>query len=225
MAGHVTSRLPALSPGLARYVADVEAGIPRWYRRRNSLLTELADGLTDTAEHYLALGISRPEAERRALKDSGPAAVVANAITEHLVTRHVGRTATTLLLTGPTIGLLWLAALTPGQTPDHLLTRYPPLIPVLVGAVASAVLTRIILRKPTRPPLLNPRYVLAVACIAAAASDIFILGAVGVHATHQPVGTLGPVAVLAATASIARLALAPRAARQALRRAADLSDG
>jgi hypothetical protein len=225
VAGHVTSRLPALSPGLSTYVADVEAGIPTWHRGRDSLLAELADGLTDTLEHYLALGVSRPEAERRALNDSGPAAVVANAITEHLVTRHVGRTATTLLLTGPTIGLLWLAALTPGQTPAHLLTRYPPLIPVLVAAVASAVLTLRILRRPTRLPRLSPRHLLAVSCLAAAASDIFILATAGTHAAQLPGGTLGPVAVLAATASIIRLALAPRAARQALRRTPALSNG
>ena len=159
------------------------------------------------------------------VNDSGPAALVADAITEHLVTRHVGRTATTLLLTGPTIGLLWLAALTPGQTPDHLLTRYPPLIPILIGAVASAVLTLRILRRPTRLPRLSPRHLLAVSCVAAAASDIFILATAGTQATQLPGGTLGPVAVLAATASIIRLALAPRAARQALRRTPVLSDG
>lgn len=220
MAGHLTSRLPPLSPGLTTYVADIEAGIPTGYRRRDSLLTELADGLTDSAEHYLALGISRPDAERRAVKDSGPAALVAHAITEHLATRHVGRTAAALLLTGPTIGLLWLAALTPGQTPDYLLTRYPPLIPVLVGAVASAVLALILIRRPTRPRGLSPRHLLAVACVAAAAGDIFILAAAGAHATQQPGGTLGPVTVLAATASIIRLSLAPRAARLALRRTA-----
>ena len=47
MAGHVTSRLPALSPGLSTYIADIEAGIPTWCRGRDSLLTELADGLKD----------------------------------------------------------------------------------------------------------------------------------------------------------------------------------
>jgi hypothetical protein len=229
VAGHLTSHLPALSPGLTTYVADVEAGIPTWCRGRDSLLTELAVGLTDTAEHHLALGVSRPDAERRAVNDSGPAAVVAQAITEFLVTRHAGRTARTLLLTGPTIGLLWLAALTPGQTPDHLLTRYPPLIPVLVTAVASAVLTLLVLRRPTRPTRLNPPHLLAVACVAAAVTDTFMLATAtataGAHATQLPGGTLGPVAVLAATASIIRLALAPRAARQALRRTPDLSDG
>ena len=50
----------------------------------------------------------------------------------------------------------------PDRPPDHLLTRYPPLIPVLVGAVASAVLTLSILRRPTRPPRLSPRHLLAV---------------------------------------------------------------
>ena len=66
MAGHLTSRLPPLSPGVTTYFTDVEAGIPTWCRSRDSLLTELAEGLTDTAEHYLTLGVSRPEAERRA---------------------------------------------------------------------------------------------------------------------------------------------------------------
>ena len=113
----------------------------------------------------------------------------------------------------------------PRTIPDHLLTRYPPLAPVLVGAVAAAVLTLIILRRPTRPPGLSPRHLLAVACVAAAASDIFILATAGTQATQLPGGTLGPVAVLAATASIIRLALAPRAARQALRRTPVLSDG
>lgn len=225
MAGHLTSRLPDLSPGLITYVADVEAGIPTWCRGRDSLLTELADGLIDTAEHHVALGVNRPEAEQCAVNDSGPAAVVAQAITEHLVARHVGRTARTLLLTGPTIGLLWLAALTPGQAPEHLLTRYPPLIPLLVAAVSSAVLTLHILRQPTRPTRLSPPHLLAVACVAAAASDIFILATASTHATQLPGGTLGPVAVLAATASIIRLALAPRAARQGLRRRTDLSRG
>ena len=140
MAGHLTSRLPPLSPGLTTYVADVEAGIPSWYRRRESLLTELADGLTDTAERYLALGVSRPEAERRAVNDSGPAALSPRPSPKS------GRPPRGPHRYNPAAHradhrLLWLAALTPGQTPDHLLTRYPPLIPVLVGAVASAVLT------------------------------------------------------------------------------------
>ena len=225
MAGHLTSRIPALSPGLTTYVAGIEAGIPSWYRRRDSMLTELADGLTDTVERSLALGVSRRDAERRAVSDSGPAAVVAHAITEYLVARHVGRTATTLLVTGPTIGLLWLAALTPGQTPDHLLTHSPLLIPVLVAAVASAVLTLIILRRPTRPPRLNPRHLLAVACVAAATSDTLMLATAGAYLTQQPGGSFGPVAVLAATASIIRLALAPRAARQPFRHTIDLSYG
>ena len=84
----------------------------------------------------------------------------------------------------------------------------------------SAVLTLRILRRPTRLPRLSPRHLLAVSCVAAAASDIFILATAGAHATQQPGGTLGPVTVLAATASIIRLSLAPRAARLALRRSA-----
>jgi hypothetical protein len=216
VAGHLTGPSPPHGPEWPGYVAQVEAGIPSCFRTRDSLLAELVDGLTDATEHYVALGLTRAEAERRAIGDSGPAPVVAHAITEHLGTRYAGRAAAALLLTGPMVGMLWLATLTPGQTPDHLMAKYPLLIPVLICAVASAALTLVVIRAPIPRPWIDPRDLLVIACIAAAASDAVILTSAGVQITHEPGGTPWFIAILAATASVTRLTLTPRAARRAL---------
>lgn len=83
--------LTALSAGLARPVVD-----------------ELADGLTETWEHHLRLGLSADDAAKATIAEFGTARQVKDAFVDNASGR---RTARLLLATGPIAGICWGATL------------------------------------------------------------------------------------------------------------------
>ncbi|MFI7123996.1 permease prefix domain 1-containing protein [Amycolatopsis sp. NPDC049868] len=59
------------------YIGDLDRRLRGSAKAKADLLTEARDGLTDAAEAYRAGGVEEAEAERRAVADFGPAAVIA----------------------------------------------------------------------------------------------------------------------------------------------------
>jgi hypothetical protein len=198
------------------YLRDVEGRIPRWRRARRAVLAELADGLCDAAEHYVARGVSPDQAAARAVRDSGPAPVVAQAISEVLSAAQARTTAAALVLTGPVVGMLWLSALVPGRPPSALLVQRPGIGLSVAAAALFAGLTVLATRFAHLPnPHLTPARTAAIACAAAALCDVSLI-AVAVSALTSHSSQLMSPLTVAGAASMVRLALTQRVARRDL---------
>lgn len=208
-----------MAPAVADYLAYLEAQIPGWRLARRPVLAELADGLDDATAYYRSRGLDPDAAAARAVQDCGPVSVVALDFADLLATGQARRTARTLLVTGPLIGVLWLLTLVPGQAPDALLLRVPALgLPVLIAIVAG-VLTLLATGPVSRllPHLrLAPCRAAAAACAAAAMCDIAVLATATLSALEDPSTTRWMPGLIAVTASLLRLALTQRVARRDL---------
>ena len=205
---------------LADYVADVDARIPRWRRSRRSVLVELVDGLDDAAAHYRALGVDPAAATARAVQDCGPPAVVAAEFTTMLATRQARYTALALLSTGPLVGALWLATLTPDQGPEALLRRVPVLGLLILFTVAAGLLTLAATGPTSRwlPDMVcSPCRATAAACALAAAADVVVLTYATWSTLEQPSATRWLPGLIAVGASLLRCGLTQRIARRDLR--------
>ena len=162
-------------------------------------------------------GLTCEQATTRAIGDSGPASVVARAISDALADGQARLTAAALLVSGPLLGLLWLATLVPGQWPSALLLHRPE-IGLLV--VTTAVFGGLTVMKgcPAVRWLALPRPAptrsAAIACASATVCDIcLLLSAAALLAGNASLGITG---ALAGTASLIRLALSQHVARRDL---------
>ena len=209
----------SMPPLVTDYLLDIEARIPRWPLARRSALDELADGLLDAVTHYRSRGLDPDDAAARAVHDCGPASTVAAEFVQVLATGQARRTALTLLLSGPLIGLLWLMTLVPDQSPDALLLRIPVLGPLAVTAGATCLLTLLatgpaIRWLPKACPC--PRRATATACAAASVADVVVLATAIFISFGQPSSTRWMPGLIAVSASLLRLTLTQRVARRDL---------
>lgn len=211
-AGTAQSRL------MTRYLAEIGARLPgpsRWHRE---LLNELRDGLNDAITHYRDQGLASKAAVTRAVVESGPAEVVAAAYTELIRMRQARRTAFALLVSGPVIGLIWLITLAPGQTPDALLVRVPPLGLLVLIAATSAAITLASTGSQQRwfaSGARLPHRAAYTACLTTVFCDLTMLTVAAFQWMGSPFGQQLAL-ILPALASSARLGLAQRAARHHL---------
>ncbi|MFC0865619.1 permease prefix domain 1-containing protein [Sphaerimonospora cavernae] len=74
---------------------------------KRDLLAEARDGLLDAAEAYESDGLSRAEAERRAVEEFGPVPEVAPGFQRELAVGQGRRTALLLFLSVPPMTLMW----------------------------------------------------------------------------------------------------------------------
>jgi hypothetical protein len=219
MARHV-NRLPGgawacLPTPVADYLAEVEVALPGPRRARHDLMTELADGLVDATHHYRRQGLPPLDAARRAIRDSGPSALVGAEFAALMHRWRARRTAQTLLATGPPIGLLWLVVLVPGRGPGALMTRLPLLAGVVCLAIVASAATLLMTGPAPRwlPPVrIDPLHAAATACAAAALCDLMVLAVAAQTVLHGSATSW--TWAIAATASLTRLAYAPNAARR-----------
>jgi hypothetical protein len=209
----------ATPPAVAEYLRELETLIPSWLHGRRSALAELADGLRDATEHYRSRGMEPDAAAARALRDCGPAPLIASEFAAMLATGHARRTAIALMATGPVVGVLWLMTLVPGQTPDALLMHYPVLGMLVLASVTCALLTILTTGPAIRwlPPMrLVPRRIAAAACAAAAIGDLLLL----IIAAQVALGPAPDIAwmpgLIACVTSVVRLTLTQRVARRDL---------
>lgn len=214
------------------YLSEVAAALPGPARVRGDITAELRSGLLDAADAYRAAGHSPDEAAAAATAEFGDPRQLAAGFRPELAACQARRTALTLVTTGPLIGLLWAAAAMASHIAVHRAPPWqwrgmPPATSVtmpLFGVVFLTFVGAALATLATTGPLtrwlpVSPRAVAATAAVAgysAAAADlaVFILLASKVASTPA---ALAPLPVLAAaTASLARLTLARRAARHCL---------
>jgi hypothetical protein len=210
---------PSRPEAVTSYLAAINAGIPWWLRRRGAALRELADGLDDAISDLHGRGLSIDEAANRAVTESGPPSVVADAFTATLSAAHARHTALALMASGPLIGGFWLATLVPGQPPPTLLAQIPPLGPVIIAAIVVSALTLLV----TGPARLRPAWIrqpphrlAALACACAVIGDILVLGTATVTAATAPTAVTGWLLGFAIALSSARIAVTQRVVRRDL---------
>jgi hypothetical protein len=225
------------------YLAEVADRLIGPARVRRDILAELGAGLADTADAYRSAGLAPDQAVRSALAEFGRPEQVADGFRGELTAAQARRTALALLRTGPLVGLLWLGAALASRIGAQLVSPWhwasmsasARLVTHFTGfafaiAIGSALVTvaatgRLTRWLPTslfaRPRGLPacPAASAAIAAVAAsgtAAIDIALLALLATQAVSTP-GRLAalPVAV-AATASLTRLTLTTRAARNCL---------
>ena len=219
-------------PVVERYLAEVTARLAGPDRALAGIVAELRSGLLDAADAHRCAGLPPAQAALAAVREFGDPAHVADSFRAEIAASQARRVAVTLLVTGPLVGLLWIAA----ASASHLGLRIGVpwqwaaqlsgfhlgihLVAVAVGITAwagllgiatSGRLTRWLPDRPRRPPTAA-----AVAGFGAIGADGLGLALLAAQLATAP-GRLSPVlAAAAAAASVARLLLAGRAARRCL---------
>lgn len=216
------------SPALEHYLAEVAARLPGPARVRADIVAELRAGLMDAADAYQSAGVPPAQAAGAVISEFGDPAQIADAFRAEIAASQARRVAVTLLVTGPLVGLLWIAAAAASHlgVPPAQPWRWTGLPPVLhLVAAAAAVtacaalagiastgrLTRWLPARPRRAPTAA-----AVAGFGAVGADGLGLALLAGQLATAP-GKLSPaLAAAAAVASLARLMLAAGAARRCL---------
>jgi hypothetical protein len=231
MSWHGTPEASA-GPAVEGYLAEVSARLPGPPRAHAGIVAELRSGLLDAAEARRSAGLPATEASLAAIREFGEPAEVAAGFRDELAAGQARRVAAALLVTGPLVGLLWVATAMASHLGIHLAlpwrrTGLPAglglgirLVAVAVGITGLAAilgiattgrLTRWLPARPRRAPTAA-----AVAGFGAVGADGLGLLLLAAQLATVP-GRLSPVpAAAAATASLARLLLARRAARDCL---------
>ena len=217
---------------IERYLADVTVRLPGPTRAHSAIVAELRSGLLDAADGYQAAGLAPAQAVQAAISEFGEPDLVARGFTTEVAAAHARQVATALLVSGPLVGLLWLATAAASHTVIRIAafwkwTTVPAglgagimlvALAVAVTALAGALgiagsgrLSRWLPAAPRRAPLAA-----AVAACGAVGADG--LGLVLLAAElADPQGKLSPLpAAAAAAASTARLVMAKRAASRCL---------
>jgi hypothetical protein len=226
-------------PGAGRavegYLAEVTARLPGPVRARTGIVAELRSGLLDATDAHRSAGLLPADAALAAIREFGDPVQVAVGFKAEIAASQARRVAVTLLVTGPLVGLLWIATV-PKPAASHLGIHLAPpwpwtglspglsvssyLVAVAAGVTAWAAilgiattgrLTRWLPARPGRAPMAA-----AVAGFGAVSADGLGLALLAAELAVAP-GRLSPVpAAAAAAASLIRMMLARRAARQCL---------
>jgi hypothetical protein len=217
-----------------RYLAEVAARLPGPRKAHSGILAELRSGLLDATDSHQSAGLPPAQAVQAAIREFGDPGLVADGFLAEIAASHARRVVVFLLVTGPLVGLLWLAA----AAASHLAIRVSTfgqwttlpagLVAVAVTASASAVgvavtgrLSRWLPVRPHRAPLAA-----AVAGLGAVGADGLglVLFAAGLAAAPGRLSQLpAAAAAAAAAASAARLLMAWRAACRCLAMRASLT--
>jgi hypothetical protein len=210
------------------YLAAVTAQLPGPPSARVAVTDELRDGLMEALQTHQGHGCSQAEATAAAIGEFGDPSTVAAAFGPELGAVQARRVALGLLGTGPLVGLAWIAAVATNGLPPWRHQLIGPWLALPLVGLALAVagpalgltvaatgrlgrrLGRVVDRA-TFPPTAA-----AVAALAAVVADLTLLGISTGHALTSPRSYVWAPVVLAASASLTRVALAGRAARRCL---------
>jgi hypothetical protein len=213
---------------VADYLAAVAAQLTGPLSARVAVTDELRDGLLEALETHRARGCSQTQATAAVIAEFGDPDTVAAAFRPELGAVQARRVALGLLVTGPLVGLAWIAAVVVNALPPwrHQLTGpwlALPLVGVALAVAGPALgltvaatgrLGRRLGRVVDRATL--PPTTAAVAALAAVVADLTLLGIITGHALTSPGPYLWAPVILAASASLTRVTLAGRAARRCL---------
>lgn len=223
---------PGAGPAVEGYLAEVTARLPGPARARTGIVAELRCGLLDATDAHRSAGLPPSQAALAAIREFGDPGQVAGGFRAELGARLARRVAVTLLVTGPLVGLLWIAtamashlgipiappwrwtALSPGLSASVYLVAVAAGVTAwaaMLGIATTGRLTRWLPDRPRRAPMAA-----AVAGFGAVSADGLGLALLAAELAVAP-GRLSPVpAAAAAAASLTRMMLARRAARQCL---------
>ncbi|MGD9527432.1 MAG: permease prefix domain 1-containing protein [Pseudonocardia sp.] len=204
------ARRGVAEPAFEAYLAAVAARLIGPRHTRAAILDELRDGLHTAAAAHRAHGMTPAASVDTTLAEFGGPATVADAFADELATAQARRTGLAYLLTGPLVGTGWLLLLAPHGLNDGpgAITASIPALPLIATACVAALLVlagtgrlaRWIRPKPQQ--LRDLTILLALACMAA---DLLML-TVLIHITTPEPDVFSPLAAIAATASLIRLA-------------------
>jgi hypothetical protein len=213
---------------VADYLAAVTTQLPGPPSVRAAVTDELRDGLLEALETHQARGRSQAEATAAAIAEFGDPDTVVAAFGPELGAVQARRVAVGLLVTGPLVGLTWIAAMVVNALPPWRHQLIGPWLALPLVGLALAVagpalgltvaatgrlgrrLSRVVLRA-TLPPTAA-----AVAALAAMVADLTLLGIISGHALTSPGSNVWAPVIVAASASLTRVTLAGRAARRCL---------
>ncbi len=219
------------APQAEEYLADVMTRLPGPARHRAGIIAELRAGLLDATDAYLGAGLSAEQAGRLAIREFGDPARVATSFHAEIAAAQSRKVAGTLLLTGPLVGLLWIAtalgshldvsfimpwhhAGSPATSAGLLLVAAAVAVTVCAATVSlgsTGRLTRWLPDRPRRAPTAS-----AIAGFGAIGADGLGLAFLAAQLVVAP-GRLSPaLACAAAAASLARVLMARRAASHCL---------
>jgi hypothetical protein len=221
---------PGAGPAVERYLAEVSAGLPGPARAQAGILAELRSGLLDAADAHRSAGVPSAQAAAAAITEFGDPGEMAGGFRAEIAAGQARRVAVMVLVTGPLVGLVWIAEAAAGHPgarlglPWHWAGLFPPPALLLVaiavavtawgalgGIASTGRLTRWLPDRPRRAPTAA-----AVAGLGAVGADVLGLTLLAGQLATVP-GKLSPVlAAAAAAASLARLMFAGRAARRCL---------
>ena len=187
-----------------------------------------ATGCMEALETHQARGCSQAEATAAAIAEFGDPDTVAAAFGPELAAVQARRVALGLLVTGPLVGLAWIAAVAVNALPPWRHQLIGPWLALPLVGLALAVagpalgltvaatgrLGRRLGRVVDRATL--PPTAAAVAALAAVVADLTLLGIITGHALTSPGSYVWAPVIVAAGASLTRVTLAGRAARRCL---------
>jgi hypothetical protein len=227
---------PTGRDAVADYLAEVGAQLPGPIAARARITDELGDGLMEALETHQARGCSPQEATAAAIAEFGDPPMVAAAFGPELAAVQARRVALGLLVTGPLVGLAWIAAVTVNTLPPwrHQLTGpwlALPLVGLALAAAGPALGLTVAVtgrlgrrlgggfgRRPAVPPTAA-----AVAGLAAVLADLTLLAILGGQLLATPRSYVWEPVIVAVGASLTRMALAGRATGRCLASRAALS--
>src|SRR5450755_1014937 len=96
-------------PAVEGYLAEVTARLPGAARAQEGIVGELRSGLLDAADAHRSAGLPPAQATRAAIREFGSPARVAEGFRAEIAAGQARRVAVALLVTGPLVGLLWIA--------------------------------------------------------------------------------------------------------------------
>jgi hypothetical protein len=210
------------------YLAAIAAQLPGPPSARVAVTDELRDGLLEALQTHQARGCSQAEATAAAIAEFGDPHTVAAAFGPELGAVQARRVALALLVTGPLVGLAWIAAVVVNALPPWRHQLIGPWLALPLVGLALAVagpalgltvaatgrLGRRLGRVVDRATL--PPTAAAVAALAAVVADLTLLGILTGHALTSPGSYVWAPIIVAASASLTRVTLAGRAARRCL---------
>ena len=213
---------------VADYLAAVTTQLPGPPSARAAVTDELRDGLLEALETHQARGCSQAEATAAVIAEFGDPDTVAAAFGPELGAVQARRVAVGLLVTGPLVGLAWIAAVVFNTLPPWRHQLIGPWLALPLVGLALAVagpalgltvaatgrLDRRLGRVVDRATL--PPTTAAVAALAAVVADLTLLGIITGHALTSPGSDVLAPVIVAASASLTRVMLAGRAARRCL---------
>lgn len=229
-------RQPAGRDTVEAYLAAVASRLTGPAANRAAITDELRDGLLETLATHRARGCSPQEATAAAIEEFGDPATVAAAFGQGLAAVQARRVALGLLVTGPLVGLTWIAAVAVNSLPPWRQQLAGPWLALpLVGLALVVACPALGLTVAATGRLARrfggwlgrratfPLTAAAVAGLAAVLADLTLLAIICAQALASPGSYVWAPVIVAAGASLTRVMLAGRAASRCLATRATLS--